>query len=141
MEKGDCHAAQVDELGVCVAEGSHQQPRGSPRGQLVWTELGESGNALDGWHSYLVRTDMNRVMETLFSGLGDEVSASLDTWLGTDTEEWKEVNVLDIARKIMTQANGRVTVGYPLCKFRLTFTTYHGYRTNHKCTHDHPIIH
>ena len=47
----------------------------------------------------------------------NDLSFFVDTWLGNDTEDWKEIGAMEIARKLSAQANGRVTVGYPLCEF------------------------
>jgi hypothetical protein len=67
----------------------------------------------DPWQGTVVKRDLDGVIV----GLDDELQYAFDTRFGTD-REWKEFPLFRVIQKVAAQANGRFTVGLPLCKFR-----------------------
>lgn len=75
----------------------------------------------DAWQNALVRTEMNSVLENVCAGLNDELGAAFESYFGTDTENWKELDVVETARMIVSRGASRFTignspVGHALCK-------------------------
>lgn len=70
----------------------------------------------------MIKTDLNAALETVCSVMNDELRAALDATFGTDTEEWKEVDLFPACRIIGGRATLRFTLGdseegRKLCKF------------------------
>lgn len=91
--------------------------------QDAFVEIDQAGYNLshekfisDPWHSMLVKRDMNRVLENLAAALEDELKLTFDTRLGTGTEQWTELTLLQTMKLIVAQGSSRFTVGLPLCK-------------------------
>ncbi len=69
----------------------------------------------DPWNGNLVKTQMNRVLESLATAMNDELGAAFDQRLGTNTEQWREIEVKNTMKMVVGQASSRFTVGLPLC--------------------------
>jgi hypothetical protein len=78
--------------------------------------LGHSGPILDGWQGMLVKTELNRVLETLCEALDDELIFAFDSHFGTDTTSWREIDLRATLAKVIAQAGARFTVGLPVCR-------------------------
>ena len=78
--------------------------------------LGDDKYIVDDWQGKIVKTDLNPSLDSLMDALNDEVGVAFDTYLGTNTGEWVEVNIYETMRRVIAQANSRFTVGLPLCK-------------------------
>lgn len=63
-----------------------------------------------------MKKDMNTILETIALGLSDELGVAFDTHFGTDTANWKEIDLVLAIRQIVAQAASRFTVGLPLCR-------------------------
>ena len=81
----------------------------------VTSDLPHDRFARDPWAGNLVRKDINAILETIVAGLNDELQFAFDTRFGTDTEEWRDIPVLDTMKMVVAQASSRFTVGLPLC--------------------------
>jgi hypothetical protein len=77
--------------------------------------LGDEIYVLDPWQGLLVKRDLNAVLESIMVGLSSELKYALEARWGSDTEEWKELNVLKIMKLVIAQGSSRFTVGLPLC--------------------------
>ncbi|KAM0335535.1 hypothetical protein ACHAQA_000583 [Verticillium albo-atrum] len=82
---------------------------------LTYT-LGEDRFAIDGWNAYVVKRDMNAVLDIIVAALHEELSIAFDEQFGTDMEAWREVDLIKVMPHIIAQAAGRFTVGVPLCR-------------------------
>ena len=78
--------------------------------------LGHAGPVLDGWQGMLVKTELNRALETLCEALDDELIFAFDSHFGTDTTSWRELDLLATLAKVIAQAGARFTVGLPVCR-------------------------
>ncbi|KAJ3538649.1 hypothetical protein NM208_g5815 [Fusarium decemcellulare] len=83
--------------------------------QVKWA-LGHDRYVSDAWHGLLVRTDLNRVLENVCAALNNELGVAFDKFFGTDTENWKELDLLETVRMVVAQAASRFTLGLPLCR-------------------------
>jgi cytochrome P450 len=70
-------------------------------------------------HAHVVKTDLTRRLGSLSEEIWTELSVALDEHWGSDTEEWKEVNVFQTMLRVVTRTSNRVFVGERMCKFRL----------------------
>jgi hypothetical protein len=77
--------------------------------------LGDEHYILDPWQALLVKRDLNAVLESIMVGLSSELKVALEARWGSDTEEWKEFNVLKTMKLVIAQGSSRFTVGLPLC--------------------------
>lgn len=82
----------------------------------IYHALGTKAPILDPWQGMLVKKDMNNVLEAIAMALEDELGVAFDHYFGTDTSEWKEVELGPAIRRIIAQAASRFTVGMPLCR-------------------------
>ncbi len=82
----------------------------------VHYSLGDARLVVDAWQGNLVRTEMNTVLQNVVLAMNDELGVAFDKRFGTDTTEWKEIDVFEEMRNIVAQAASRFTVGLPLCK-------------------------
>ena len=73
------------------------------------------------WQGSLVKTQMNRVLESLAVAIQDELSVAFDQRFGKDPE-WKVFRLHEVGRMTIAQASGRFTVGLPLCKSLISFS-------------------
>lgn len=89
----------------------------------VTSDLPHDKFAMDPWPGNLVRKDINAILETIVEGLNDELQYAFDTRFGTDTENWKDIPVLDTMKLVVGQASSRFTVGFPLCMLCFAVTT------------------
>ncbi|KAI9898919.1 hypothetical protein N3K66_005380 [Trichothecium roseum] len=78
--------------------------------------LGHEGPVTDSWQGMLVKTELNRVLEGICVALSEELGLAFDAHFGKDTENWKEIDLRATVSKAIAQANGRFTVGLPLCR-------------------------
>lgn len=83
--------------------------------QVRWS-LGHDTVIVDSWQGMLVKTEMNRVLENTCAAMQDELHRAFDAKFGTDTDAWKEIDLLPTVSRIVAQAASRFTVGAPLCK-------------------------
>ncbi|KAF4124822.1 Cytochrome P450 [Geosmithia morbida] len=83
--------------------------------QAHWS-LGHAGPVLDSWQGLLIKTELNRSLETICSALSDELGRAFDKHFGTDTTTWREIDLRNTITKVVAQANSRFTVGLPLCR-------------------------
>lgn len=83
--------------------------------QADWTLLDKS-MARNPIQAIIVRRDLTRSLGALIPDIEDELSVVVDESLGTDTENWKEVEGFKAAAHIVARTSNRVFVGLPLCK-------------------------
>ncbi|KAK0672033.1 cytochrome P450 [Cercophora samala] len=62
-------------------------------------------------HKHLARN-----LVSLLPGIQDEVHASINDVYGTDTENWKTLNIWDSLIGIVSRVTNRILVGDPLCR-------------------------
>ncbi|KAH6974590.1 cytochrome P450 [Ilyonectria sp. MPI-CAGE-AT-0026] len=62
--------------------------------QVRWA-LGDDRYVSDAWHGMLVKTDLNRVLENICTALNSELGVAFDKHFGTDTENWKEIDLFE----------------------------------------------
>lgn len=67
-------------------------------------------------HHETVRIDLTRHLAALTSDIMDEVSTCFDESWGTDTENFKELCVMDSVMQIIARASNRALVGLPACR-------------------------
>ncbi|KAL4874707.1 cytochrome P450 [Aspergillus karnatakaensis] len=70
----------------------------------------------DPWHGHLVRTELQPMLDGVCEKMNEEINLAFNDYFGDDTENWKEIDVLTTARKIIGRAASRFTVGEPLCQ-------------------------
>ncbi|KAM6513676.1 hypothetical protein FALCPG4_016050 [Fusarium falciforme] len=85
--------------------------------QVKWS-LGHEKYVIDPWQGMLVKTELNSMLENICSALNNELKYAFDVHFGTDTENWKEIDLLPTVRQVVAQAASRFTVGLPLCRDR-----------------------
>ncbi|KAL4953557.1 cytochrome P450 [Aspergillus filifer] len=78
--------------------------------------VGHSKYIVDAWQGKLVNTEMNAALESIVAAMNDELGVAFDRWFGSDTVNWKEIDLLETVRPIVAQAASRFTVGLPLCR-------------------------
>lgn len=78
--------------------------------------LGHERYKADPWPGMLVKTEINSMLEGVCADMGDELTHAFDRYFGSDTESWKEIDLLETIRLVVAQAASRFTVGLPLCK-------------------------
>lgn len=81
--------------------------------QIQWA-FGHDKIIMDDWQGHLVKTELNRALENISAALKDELHRVFDERFGTDTEEWKEVELMPVVGMIVVQAAARFTVGLAL---------------------------
>lgn len=82
--------------------------------QVAWS-LGHDKYVVDAWQGMIVKYDMNRAIEVIASSMKDELQVVFDEQFGTDTENWKTIDLTQTVKMIIAQAASRFTVGLPLC--------------------------
>ncbi|KAI1326875.1 cytochrome P450 [Xylariaceae sp. FL0255] len=78
--------------------------------------LGHRKYSADGWQGDLVKTKLNASLESICSALNDELGTAFAQYFGTDTENWKEIDLLAVIRMVVGQAASRFTVGLPMSR-------------------------
>lgn len=78
--------------------------------------LGTEKPIIDGWQGMLVQTQMNKVLESLCQAMNEELGIAFDACFGTDTEDWRRIDLLSVIRRVAAQAASRFTIGLPLCR-------------------------
>ncbi|KAL6240828.1 hypothetical protein RBB50_012243 [Rhinocladiella similis] len=67
-------------------------------------------------HHETVRIDLTRQLGALTSNLMDELSTCFDEYWGTDTENFRELCVMDSVMHIIARTSNRALVGLPACR-------------------------
>ncbi|KAK8059265.1 hypothetical protein PG996_009195 [Apiospora saccharicola] len=88
--------------------------------------LGDDKYATDRWNGLVVRTKMSTVLERICGDMNEELRYAIDMRLGTDENEWKEIDLLHTVRLVVAQAASRFTVGLPLFLVSLVPHLFHG---------------
>lgn len=81
--------------------------------QARWT-LGDPKYILETWPRSLLRAGLLRI-DPLIQKFQDGLDNSIQRRFGSNTNEWREVNLYNAVKAIITQASARYLVGYPLC--------------------------
>ncbi|EJD52358.1 cytochrome P450 [Auricularia subglabra TFB-10046 SS5] len=68
----------------------------------------------DPYHEHVVHRSLARSLNALIPEIEDEVRRSMDEALGTDTDNWKEINVWNTLLTIVPKLTNRMLVGQPL---------------------------
>ena len=82
---------------------------------MVRWSLGHEKIVDDAWQGMIVKTDMNRVLESICEAMNNELGFVFDAKFGADTENWKELDLIPTVQMVVAQAASRFTVGLPLC--------------------------
>lgn len=82
--------------------------------QVSWA-LGHNRFVVDAWQGMIVKTEMNRTIEVVANAMKEELREVFDEQFGTDTENWKKIDLTPTIKMIIAQAASRFTVGLPLC--------------------------
>ncbi|KAG5744606.1 hypothetical protein H9Q72_013009 [Fusarium xylarioides] len=83
--------------------------------QARWS-LGHDKYVVDAWQGLVVKYDLNRAIEIIANNMKDELHEVFDEQFGTDTENWKRIDLTKTVKMIVAQAASRFTVGLPLCR-------------------------
>ncbi|KAF2832599.1 cytochrome P450 [Ophiobolus disseminans] len=78
--------------------------------------LGHSKYWGDPWQFALVKNSLGPMIKSLIPAVDDELHHIVPKVLGTDTENWKEIDLDESVRMIVAAASSRFTVGLPLCR-------------------------
>ncbi|KAI1814156.1 cytochrome P450 [Poronia punctata] len=65
----------------------------------------------DPWAGLLIKTDLNLVLENVCAAMNDELAVAIDSHFGTDTDNWREIDLMFAVRMIIAQASSRFTLG------------------------------
>lgn len=63
-----------------------------------------------------IRVHLTRNLSKVQGDLVDGVKHSVDTKLGLECQEWKEINLYDTMNQVVFQASGRILLGNSLCR-------------------------
>ncbi|KAF6818513.1 cytochrome p450 [Colletotrichum plurivorum] len=77
--------------------------------------LGHSRYVTDPWQGFLVKTELNLVLENICAAMNDELGVAFDRWFGT-SPEWREIDLFKCIRMVVAQAASRFTIGPPMCR-------------------------
>lgn len=77
--------------------------------------MGHEKIVVDAWQGMIVKTDLNKILETICEAMNNELGFVFDEKFGTDTENWKELDLIPTIQLVVAQAASRFTVGLPLC--------------------------
>ncbi|KAH8686213.1 cytochrome P450 [Ilyonectria robusta] len=83
--------------------------------QVKWG-LGHEKIVADAWQAMLVKKELNQVLEAICAAMNNELGLVFDEHFGTDTANWKEIDLGPTIQIIVAQAASRFTVGLPLCR-------------------------
>jgi hypothetical protein len=67
-------------------------------------------------HPEIIHHQLTKKINTFADDMVDEICASLEDSWGTDTEEWREVNVYNTMLVVIARLSIRVFMGLPLCR-------------------------
>ncbi|KAJ8128001.1 hypothetical protein O1611_g5634 [Lasiodiplodia mahajangana] len=67
-------------------------------------------------HPEVIQHQLTKKIGSFADAVADEVRASLEDYWGTDTEEWREVQLYDTMLLLITRLSVRVFMGLPLCR-------------------------
>lgn len=67
-------------------------------------------------HMAVVKRDLTRRLNGLTGEIWDELEESFKRYWGENTEEWKEVNLMETMMRIVTRTSNRVFVGKEACR-------------------------
>jgi cytochrome P450 len=70
----------------------------------------------DAWQFHIVKTRLNGILPDIILNLNNELKRAFDTYFGTDTENWEEIDLEKTMHRIIAQAANRFIVGEPLCR-------------------------
>ncbi|KAK5131277.1 hypothetical protein LTR08_001182 [Meristemomyces frigidus] len=74
---------------------------------------------------------INKVrLEPLIPGIAEEVADAIDREWGTNSEEWKEVNIEETMRRVLVRVTARIFVGAPLCHNEAYLSAAHEWIAN-----------
>ncbi|KAF1933736.1 cytochrome P450 [Didymella exigua CBS 183.55] len=66
-------------------------------------------------HAHVIKTDLTRKLGSLSEEIWTELKTALDEHWGTNSEEWREVNVFQTIMRVVTRTSNRLFVGEHLC--------------------------
>ncbi|KAF4414856.1 hypothetical protein F53441_14692, partial [Fusarium austroafricanum] len=81
--------------------------------QIAWS-LGHDKYVVDPWQGVIVKYDLNRAIDIIANNMKDELHEVFDEQFGTDTQNWKKIELSTTVKMIVAQAASRFTVGLPL---------------------------
>ncbi|KAI1847522.1 hypothetical protein JX266_006374 [Neoarthrinium moseri] len=67
--------------------------------------------AYDPWGGMLIKKDLNSAMDAMCAIMSDELNAAFEATFGTDTQNWKELDLFPTCRMLSGQLTQRFTVG------------------------------
>ncbi|EME83528.1 uncharacterized protein MYCFIDRAFT_137028, partial [Pseudocercospora fijiensis CIRAD86] len=68
------------------------------------------------FHEEVIHRNLGRKLANLIPPTWDEVKFQVDNTLGRNTEQWKEIHVLEAMTDIAAAISNRMIVGLPLCR-------------------------
>lgn len=71
------------------------------------------------YHLNVIKRDLTRKLSTLTGEIWEELEQSFDNYWGTDTEEWREINLMETMIRIVTRTSNRLFVGKEACELVL----------------------
>ncbi|EYB26844.1 hypothetical protein FG05_09195 [Fusarium graminearum] len=74
--------------------------------QVSWA-LGHNRFVVDAWQGMIVKTEMNRTIEVVANAMKEELREVFDEQFGTDTENWKKIDLTPTIKMIIAQAASR----------------------------------
>ncbi|KAI9758072.1 MAG: hypothetical protein M4579_003203 [Chaenotheca gracillima] len=66
--------------------------------------------------NFTTRVLLTRRLPVMIPGMVEEMGIALDEFFGTDTENWKEIPIVDTLREVAARISNRAFVGDPLCR-------------------------
>ncbi|KAI3536949.1 cytochrome P450 [Colletotrichum paranaense] len=70
----------------------------------------------DVWHTLVIHKSLARHLSTLIPAIEEEVSVAVDEAFGTNTEDWKTLNLWDAWLTIVPPVTNRMLVGEGVCR-------------------------
>ncbi|KAK1633273.1 cytochrome P450 [Colletotrichum phormii] len=70
----------------------------------------------DVWHTLVIHKSLARHLSTLIPAIAEEVSVAMDEAFGTDTQDWKTLNLWDAWLTIVPPVTNRMLVGEGVCR-------------------------
>lgn len=68
-------------------------------------------------HEDVVRREFKLHLNTLIPEMMDEIQNAANELFGSENDDFREINLDEMIREIVTKAANRVLVGLPLCQF------------------------
>lgn len=78
--------------------------------------LGDEKYMIDTWPHLLARHVLTQELDDYILPVNEELKLAIDNQFGSDTENWKTLDLLDTMRMVVNQAGSRFAVGSSLCK-------------------------